>query len=102
MTSRAVADYVPWTDRDIDRFTKRVLMFKRRGCSSDKAELLAETLVARDRDGDDRRFCLECEHLCQDGTCFAALRGRIAGIGRLYTPVQDMLQRCPSFKFQIP
>jgi hypothetical protein len=48
---------------EIDTFTARLARFTDKGVSHDDAELLADKLVQRDREGDDRRLCLECAHL---------------------------------------
>lgn len=51
------------------------------------ADRLAGTLLARDRDADDRRLCVECSH---------------AGPGRCCSKREafmlEQLQRCPAFK----
>lgn len=62
-----------------------------------EATLLAGRLVTRDRDGDDRRLCLECSSLGDGGRCIAAANGRLAGADRRLEPVTTMLQRCPAF-----
>ena len=51
------------TGREIDTFTARLHHFTRRGLVESDAELLADKLVMRDRETDDRRLCLECAHL---------------------------------------
>ena len=48
---------------EIDTFTARLARFTDKGVSYDDAERLADKLVIRDREGDDRRLCLECTHL---------------------------------------
>ena len=52
-----------WDDAEISAFTTRVVFFLRRGIGADDADDLAERLTLRDRDGDDRRMCVECSHL---------------------------------------
>lgn len=49
--------------REIEVFMKRDSQFQRRGMSAEEAEKLADKLVKRDRDYDDRRLCLECQNL---------------------------------------
>ena len=49
--------------RKIDTFTARLARFTDKGLSLDDAERLADKLVIRDREGDDRRLCMECAHL---------------------------------------
>ena len=48
---------------EIDTFTKRRSLFTGKGISQGEAEAVADTLVLRDRDLDDRRLCLECSNL---------------------------------------
>jgi hypothetical protein len=48
---------------EIDAFTARGHLFTRRGLDEAEAEKSADGLVIRDRGGDDRRLCLECQHL---------------------------------------
>lgn len=76
---------------EIERFTARMELFRRRGLSDDLAEAMADKLVRRDREGDDRRVCLECANL-NGRRCTA---WRAAGIGD--SDVSDLrakLQRC--------
>lgn len=81
---------------EIEAFTARVLLFTWHGLDDTEAERLADKLVARDRQADDRRMCIECAHL-----------RRAAGFGRCgkwreaercgpTVPVEAMtlLQRC--------
>ena len=49
--------------REIEVFMKRDSQFRLRGMSAEEAEKLADKLVKRDRDYDDRRLCLECQNL---------------------------------------
>ncbi|MDO8440968.1 MAG: hypothetical protein Q7S97_07165 [Polaromonas sp.] len=49
--------------REIDTFTARLARFTDKGLGLDDAEALADKLVKRDREPDDRRLCLECFHL---------------------------------------
>ena len=48
---------------EIERFNARVALFAERGIRTEEAEGLADALVKRDRETDDRRLCLECSHL---------------------------------------
>jgi hypothetical protein len=98
--SKADADHChwpPWSEPEIAIFSVRVLTFIRRCMSPADADDLAESLTLRDRDGDDRRLCLECTWLGETGKCLAAASGRIAGADRRLEPMQTMLQRCPAF-----
>lgn len=85
-----------WDDSEIDAFAAREARFTRMGRTAD-AEHLAERLRLRDRDGDDRRLCLECTWLGDAGRCLAAATGRIRGVDKRLEPVQTMLQRCDAF-----
>jgi hypothetical protein len=85
-----------WNDAEIARFLERVRRFAVR--SRKDAQHLAERLTLRDRQVDDRRFCLECQELEVSGRCAAARRGAIHGADRRLEPVQNILMRCPSFK----
>jgi hypothetical protein len=85
-----------WDDGEIDAFTARKARFTRKGRVAD-AEHLAERLTLRDRQHDDRRLCLECAALADNGRCLVAARGRLAGADRRLEPVPTILQRCPGF-----
>ncbi len=84
-----------WDDAEIAAFTARTARFARLGHAD--ADDLAERLTLRDRDGDDRRLCLECTWLGDAGRCLAAASGRIPGVDRRLEPVQTILQRCVAF-----
>jgi hypothetical protein len=100
MTPASIAG--TWTGREIDRFSKRVVMFASRRLTNVAAEKLAERLVERDRDGDDRRICLECRHLRRSGVCQVAHEGRMHGASVTYAPVTTVLQRCWHFDWEVP
>ncbi len=51
------------TGSAIDLFTARLARFTDKGVSHADAELMADRLVIRDCDDDDRVLCLECSHL---------------------------------------
>ena len=59
-----------WDDAEKDAFTARQARFTRMGRAAD-ADHLAERLTLRDREGDDRVMCVECQHgraaHCPDG-----------------------------------
>ena len=55
------------TGTEIDTFTARLVRFTNKGVGLDDAEALADKLVTRDRESDDRRVCLECSHLTGHG-----------------------------------
>jgi hypothetical protein len=48
---------------EIDRCAARHHRFTDKGLTIAEGEALADKLVVRDREADDRRFCLECRHL---------------------------------------
>lgn len=93
--------------REIDTFTARLARFTDRGLSLADAEQQADRLVIRDREGDDRRLCLECAHLHGAGRwrCGNWHRAEVA------TQLKDAhipralvltLQRCPGFGGSTP
>ena len=58
---------------EIDAIAERTALFNRRGLAVLDAELLADKLVTRDREPDDRRLlCLEC--ICLSGQTGTAWR----------------------------
>jgi hypothetical protein len=85
-----------WDDAEIDAFLAREARFTRMGRAAD-AEHLAERLTLRDREHDDRRLCLECAALADNGRCLVAARGRLPGASRRLEPVPTILQRCEGF-----
>lgn len=99
-------DRVPfpsWGEREIARFKFRAALFQRRGLSPADAETWADRLFERDFERDDRRVCLECEHIQRSGQCFAAAQGwMLPGTPKRYEPVTTQLQRCEAFSFQKP
>ena len=110
----AANDTAPDPDRDcwpqssamntaeLDRMVGRVELFAARGLNLIDATALAEKLVARDRDGDDRRLCLECSSLSSGAVrrCSALTRA-VAG-GRAVPETWGALpQRCPAFASRI-
>ncbi len=94
------------TGREIDTFTARLARFTNKGLGLDAGERLADKLVIRDRDKDDRRICLECSHLagyagswrCRDWQrAGVAIQGRDAQVpGDLV----QLLQHCDGFMGQ--
>lgn len=91
----------PLSTEEIDTFTARLALFTDKGASLEDAERLADKLVTRDREGDDRRLCLECAHLHGAGRwrCGNAHR---AGIGTDRPPADlvKLLQRCDGFNLK--
>lgn len=81
---------------EIDTFTGRLHLFTRHGLDNTEAETLADGLVARDRDEDDRRLCLECRHLRGCGTSWTCNQWQRAGLGLSGIPADQIkvLRRC--------
>jgi hypothetical protein len=86
-----------WADAEAHSFRKRQALMLARGYAPEDAEAVAEALTLRDRQGDDRRICLECTHFGEHGRCLAASAGRISGADRRLEPVPTILQRCEAF-----
>lgn len=82
--------HIAWSQREMDRFVFRAALFRRRGEPEARAEAVAERLVQRDRDRDDRRLCLECQHLQPAYRCD---RG---------ASIRDVFQRCDHFSWVTP
>lgn len=78
---------------EIDRFNGRIALFADRGIHIEEAELLADGLVKRDRENDDRRMCLECSQL-RGTRCSASAR---AGAGIFVQALIRLPQRCTGF-----
>ena len=85
-----------WTDGDIARFLDRRARLLRWGWSEAEAEKLAERLVRRDREGDDRVSCTDCRHY-RAGRCGNHAAAGLNGpeVGR---DLAAMLQRCGEFE----
>lgn len=83
-------------DTETHVYRARKERFTRMGRAAD-AGYLAERLTLRDRQYDDRRMCVECTALAEDGRCLAAASGSLPGASRELEPVQAILQRCESF-----
>lgn len=83
---------------EVDTFTARLARFTDKGVGYDEGERLADALVIRDRNGDDRRLCLECHHLQGFGRwrCGNAQAADVAQQG-LACDLVLMLQRCDGF-----
>lgn len=88
---------------EIDTFIARVAQFTAKGLSLAEAEALADRLVLRDREGDDRRLCVECVHLKGDTgrwRCASAAVANIswyAGDTALAGALVRQPQRCAAF-----
>ena len=92
------------TGREIDTFTARLHHFSRRGLAEPEAERLADKLVTRDRDADDRRLCLECPHLAGRAGAWGCRNWQRAGVAskardaQLPAALVIQPQRCDGFK----
>ena len=93
------------TGREIDTFTARLVRFTDKGLSIEDAEALADKLVTRDRESDDRRLCLECVHLAGHAPgSWGCGNWQRAGVvvqardAQLSGALVHWLQRCDGFK----
>lgn len=84
--------------QEIGIFTERLAKFTDKGLSLDEAERLADKLVIRDREEDDRRLCLECTHL-QGRVRWRCGNWEAADVARdgLAPDLVKMLQRCSGY-----
>jgi hypothetical protein len=85
---------------EIDTFTARLARFTDRGVILSDAESLADRLVIRDREQDDRAICLECSHLHRGWRCGNWQRAGVAIRSRdaqLAPDFMHLLQRCDGF-----
>jgi hypothetical protein len=89
---------------EIEVFQGRLNILSRRGLNVPGAEAMAEKFLARDRDGDDRRMCMECFHLTgkrcgnwqQAGVALSARDAILA------TEFMNLFQRCHGFAAAVP
>ena len=92
------------TGREIDTFTARLHHFTRRGLAEPDAERVADKLVRRDRESDDRRLCLECVHLAGHAGTWGCRNWQRAGMAtkpqhaQLSAALVPLFQRCNGFK----
>ena len=89
---------------EIDLFTARLHRFTDKGLTHTDGEVLADRLVIRDRETDDRRSCRECRHLSGFGhTSWRCGNWQAAGIAvcardaRLPAALVSQFQRCDGF-----
>lgn len=91
---------------EIETFTARLSRFTDKGMTNAEGEVLADKLVFRDREQDDRHSCFECTHLAGAGgwrcgnwqQAGVAIRARDA---QLPTDWRYLLQRCDGFTHAI-
>ena len=92
---------------EIDTFAARVIRFTDKGVTPTDGEALADKLVTRDRELDDRRLCLECTHLAGYAQTFGCRAWQRAGIAikardsGLPGELVRLLQRCDAFTHSI-
>ncbi|HOX67493.1 MAG TPA: hypothetical protein PKV56_06470 [Burkholderiaceae bacterium] len=86
---------IGWTDAEVARFLDRRARLMRWGWPELEAEALADRLLRRDQDHDDRVSCADCKHY-RPGRCGNHRRAglNVADIGR---DLATLLQRCPGF-----
>lgn len=84
---------------EIDTFTTRVHLLTERGASTTDAEGMADALVRRDREADERRMCLECSHLRRSAGLWRCGQWQRAGLAAadVRGDVVNLLQRCSAF-----
>ena len=88
---------------ELETFTTRLARFTAKGMTIADGEVLADKLVIRDREHDNRHSCIECTHLAGAGgwrcgnwqSAGVANRARDA---QLPTDLVNLLQRCNGFK----
>ena len=91
------------TGAEIDTFTARRHYFTRRGLAEPDAENMADKLVTRDRESDDRRLCLECVHLTGHAGVWGCQNWQRAGVAIKARDAQQSAalvyqpQRCDGF-----
>ena len=85
-----------WSEADIARFLDRQARLLRWGWPERDAETVAERLVRRDIEGDDRVSCTDCRHY-RPGRCGCHARAGLQrpDVGR---DLATLLQRCPGFE----
>jgi hypothetical protein len=77
-----------WTETELSTFSRRFKIFMKEGLNEEEAEELAEKMLIRDFEGDDRRICFECTKYLPAKVSCAVYRKR---------PIRFTLQRCEFF-----
>jgi hypothetical protein len=77
----------------------KVHLFTVRGVNTTEAEGMADALVRRDREADDRRLCLECSHLRRSAGLWRCGQWQRPGLAVADVPgeVVKLLKRCEGF-----
>lgn len=93
---------------EIELFTVRLQRYTAKGLSLSEGEALADRLVLRDRDSDDRQVCMECRHFVGHGPgAWRCANWQVADVARRARDVQlpadlvGQLQRCNGFAASI-
>ena len=86
------------TGQEMSIFNKRENLFRFRGW--DAAEAVADRLVRRDRENDDRVVCLECVHYTKQWCANAKAAELSPSKSSIQIPTDliSLLQRCPAFQ----
>ena len=87
--------------REIDLFSIRLEQFRSVGVDLNTAERLADRLVIRDRDNDDRIVCFECCNFRNGWLCMNSLNAGVSlqhSNSKLQNDFVHQLQRCSGFK----
>lgn len=86
-------------ETEIDTLMTRLALFTGKGATVQDAEKQADRLMMRDREGDDRRLCLECAHLHGVGPWHCG-NWRQSGMAQGGTPRDTvaLLQRCRGYR----
>ena len=84
--------------QEIDVFNRRNNLFLTRGWGA--AEAVADRLVRRDRESDDRVVCLECVHYTKQWCANAKAAELSPSKSSIQIPTDliSLLQRCPAFQ----
>jgi hypothetical protein len=86
---------------EIDLFNVRSARFNDLGLNLSAGEMLADRLVTRDREYDDRTVCYECIHLRRSGRCGNWHRADVAVIAWNALLVPEflvLLKHCDGFR----
>ena len=87
---------------EIDAFTARLSRFTGQGLIVALTESLADKLVIRDREGDDRRLCLECPRLTGYAGSWRCGKWKQTGDVRLASDEVTTLRRCDVQILRLP
>ena len=88
---------------EIDALIARLARFTDKGLTLNDGEALADKLVARDRESDNRRVCLECLHLNGQVRAWRCTNWKVAGVAvrssdaQLPSDFVVLPQRCDGF-----